>query len=164
MSQNNRAFIASSLLGPPLTEQQQRILRQMRDQTQREYNERIRRQEERKRQIEDEEDDEEDEEGDGEGCPICMRNYNNNTRQKYTITTCPLEHPLCRQCARRIVQRARQDNQLPRCPMCRSRFQGIEDNENRTFSFGTTSTRKTKKTSRKRSRKTSKRRSYKTRR
>lgn len=85
---------------------------------------------------EEEEEDEEEEDEDKEECPICFKHYNDSTRQRYTITSCQLEHPLCRKCAIRIAKTARQRREEPRCPICRGNFRGIENKENKTFSFG----------------------------
>jgi len=84
----------------------------------------------------EEEEDEEEEDEDKEECPICFKHYNDSTRQRYTITSCQLEHPLCRKCAIRIAKTARQRREEPRCPICRGNFRGIENKENKTFSFG----------------------------
>jgi len=109
------------------------------------YYDDIKREEEKKREIEEEGEE-------GEECPICMKYYNNTTRQKYTITSCQREHPLCKECARTI---ARQAN--PRCPMCRVNFRGIENPVNKTFSFSDKKLKKSKSRSYKsRSRKYSK--------
>lgn len=93
--------------------------------------------EEEEEESDEEDEDEEDEEnGDKEECPICFKHYNDSTRQRYTITSCQLEHPLCRKCAIRIAKTARQRREEPRCPICRKNFRGIENKENKTFSFG----------------------------
>ncbi len=114
------------------------------------YYDSIKREEEEKKKKEEE--GEEGEEG-----PICMKYYNNTTRQKYTITSCQREHPLCKECARTI---ARQAN--PKCPMCRVNFRGIENPVNKTFSFSDKKLKKYKSRSYKsRSRKSSRKSSKK---
>jgi hypothetical protein len=72
---------------------------------------------------------------DKEECPICMRHYNERGRVKYTLTTCEKAHPLCRSCAVQIVNKSIRSRDTPRCPMCRGEFRGIENEENKTFSF-----------------------------
>jgi len=94
--------------------------------------------EEEEEEDEDDDEDEEDEneDDDKEECPICFKHYNDSKRQRYTITSCQLEHPLCRQCAIQIAKTAKRRREQPRCPMCRQEFMGIENKFNKTFSFG----------------------------
>jgi len=87
-------------------------------------------------EIEQLEEKNDDDNKDQEECPICFSNYNSSNRQKYTITKCHFAHPLCRSCAVEMVNLARRRHQRPRCPMCREEFAGIENSENKTFSFG----------------------------
>ncbi len=93
--------------------------------------------EEEKRLLQDFDSDSESNEVDNgqEECPICMRYYNERGRVKYTLTTCEKAHPLCRSCAVQIVNKAIRNRDTPRCPMCRVEFRGVENEENKTFSF-----------------------------
>lgn len=121
-------------------------------------------QQEQQQEVDDEEDEEYDDE---KNCSICMRRYNNSERQRYTITSCQKEHPLCRTCAITVVSKSRNEGRTPTCPMCRASFRGIENQGNKTFSFSDNKkyrkSRKSKKTSSQRSRKRTSRklRSYK---
>jgi hypothetical protein len=93
--------------------------------------------EDEKRLLQDIDSDSESNEADNdqEECPICMRPYNERGRVKYTLTTCEKAHPMCRSCAVQIVNKAIRSRDTPRCPMCRAEFRGIENQENKTFSF-----------------------------
>ena len=66
-------------------------------------------------------------------CPICMKNFNEGARMKYSLTVCQVAHPLCRSCAINIINRARQTREVPRCPICRTEFRGVENKEENSF-------------------------------
>jgi hypothetical protein len=84
---------------------------------------------------EEKEDSTDDETEDSDICPICMKKFNEKARLKYSLTVCQVAHPLCRSCAINIINRARQTREVPRCPICRSEFRGVENKEEHTFSF-----------------------------
>lgn len=92
--------------------------------------------------LEDEENEEQkedsttDQESDEyELCPICMKKFNEGTRMLYSLTVCQVAHPLCRSCAINIINLARQQRELPKCPICRTEFRGVENKEEHSFSF-----------------------------
>ena len=87
-------------------------------------------------ELENEEEDYTTDESDEyELCPICMKNFNEGTRMLYSLTVCQVAHPLCRSCAINIINKARQQRESPRCPICRTEFKGVENKEKHSFSF-----------------------------
>lgn len=76
-----------------------------------------------------------EESDESELCPICMKNFNEGTRMKYSLTVCQVAHPLCRSCAINIINLARQRREIPMCPICKTEFRGIENKEEHSFSF-----------------------------
>jgi hypothetical protein len=76
-----------------------------------------------------------EESDESELCPICMKNFNEGTRMKYSLTVCQVAHPLCRSCAINIINLARQRREVPMCPICKTEFRGIENKEEHSFSF-----------------------------